>query len=258
MGARPAVLLRGYGDEEVRLHRSWGRGAEVIAGADRAGGALQAARSGATVAVLDDGLQHRRLARDLDIVLIAAEHPFPGRCLPRGPYREGASALARADLVAVTRRTAADAEVEETLRKVALAAPRQPTAVLRLAPSGWADLDGNPGGPPAGDVLAVTGVADPCSFERLLVASLQGGVDLLAFPDHHAFDAADARRITALAGTRTVVVTEKDAVKLGALAGLLPPVRVLVLEVLPERGERAILDALERAVFGPRRTAEAS
>jgi tetraacyldisaccharide 4'-kinase len=257
MGARPAVLLRGYGDDEARLHRTWSPGAPVITGSDRAKSASEAAASGATVAVLDDGLQHRRLARDLDIVLIAAEHPFPGRCLPRGPYREDASSLSRADLVAVTRRTAPDAQVEETLRRVSLAAPKQPTAVLRLAPAGWTDLQGLPASAPTGDVIAVTGVAYPGSFERLLAASLPGAVELLAFPDHHAFTVEDVRRIRARAGSRTVVVTEKDAVKLAALPAELPTVRVLVLTVHAERGERAIDDALQRTVFGRARAAEA-
>jgi tetraacyldisaccharide 4'-kinase len=129
--------------------------------------------------------------------------------------------------------------------------------VLRLAPAGWTDVQGSPVGPPAGPVLAVTGVADPGSFERLLGASLPGQVELLAFPDHHAFGASDARRIRALAGSRTVVVTEKDAVKLAALSAELPEVRVLVLAVHPERGERAIEDALQRTVFGRAPAAEA-
>jgi tetraacyldisaccharide 4'-kinase len=246
MGARPAVLLRGYGDDEVRLHRRWNPGTPVIAGADRARGAAEAAARGATVALLDDGLQHRRLARDLELVLVAAEHPFPGRLLPRGPYREGSAALGRADLVAVTRRTAPDAQVEETLRKVRVAAPRRPTAVLRLTPRGWTGLGGEPIPAPRGAVLAVASVADPGSFRRMVEACGAGPVELLAFPDHHAFDASDARRIHDAARGRTVVVTEKDAVKLEALAPLLPAVRVLALGVEAERGEDALDDALRR------------
>jgi tetraacyldisaccharide 4'-kinase len=252
MGARPAVLLRGYGDDEVRLHRRWNPETPVIAGRDRARAAAEAAARGATVALLDDGLQHRRLARDLEVILIAAEQPFPGRLLPRGPYREGSGALGRADLVAVTRRTAADAQVEETLRRVALAAPERPTAVLRLAPRGWTGLGGEPAKAPTGPVLAVASVAEPELFRRLVERCGVGPVELLAFPDHHAFDVSDAARIQRMAQGRTVVATEKDAVKLEALAQLLPDVRVLALGVLPERGAGALDDALRRAA-GPRR-----
>jgi tetraacyldisaccharide 4'-kinase len=247
MGARPAVLLRGYGEDEALLHRRWNPDAPVFTGADRVEAAQRAAASGATVALLDDGLQHRRLARDLEVVLVAAEQPFPGHLLPRGPYRESPSALARADLVAVTRRTAADAEVEETLRKVARVAPRRPTAVLRLAPRGWTELNGAPAEHPPGAVLAVTSIAEPALFRRLVEESSGGAaVELLAFPDHHVFDVDDAGRIRRAAGARVVVVTEKDAVKLEGLADLLPPVRVLALAVHAERGEHELDDALRR------------
>ena len=250
MGARPAVLMRGYGDDEVQLHRQWNPGAQVLANRDRVRAASDAAAQGATVAVLDDGLQHRRLERDLEVVLVAAEQPLRGHLLPRGPYREGAAALSRADLVAVTRRTAEDAEVEETLRQVFRVAPEQRTAVLRLAPDGWRDLKGGEAPAPVGDVLAVTAVAEPKLFQRLLGRSLAGNVELLAFPDHHAFDEQDARLIRERAGARTVATTEKDAVKLKAFAALLPDVRVLVLTVKPERGVAVLDEALRRAAAG--------
>ena len=76
----------------------------------------------------------------------------------------------------------------------------------------------------------------------------QEAVDLLAFPDHHPFGAEDARRISAAAAGRSVVVTEKDAVKLQALSALLPPVRVLPLTVRPEHGAHALEEALARIV----------
>jgi tetraacyldisaccharide-1-P 4'-kinase len=149
--------------------------------------------------------------------------------------------------VAVTRRTAADAEVEETLRKVARVAPRRPTAVLRLAPRGWTELNGAPAEHPPGAVLAVTSIAEPALFRRLVEESSGGAaVELLAFPDHHVFDVDDAGRIRRAAGARVVVVTEKDAVKLEGLADLLPPVRVLALAVHAERGEHELDDALRR------------
>lgn len=114
-GAAPALLLRGYGQDEVRLHRHWSPDVPVMTGPDRVAAARRAREAGADSAVLDDGFQHRRLARSLDVVLLAAGDPVPGAVLPRGPYREPFGALRRADVVVVTRRT----ESEGTARRVA-------------------------------------------------------------------------------------------------------------------------------------------
>lgn len=111
----PALLLRGYGDDEVRLHRHWSPAVPVMVGADRVAAARRAREAGAAIAVLDDGFQHRRLARSLDVVLLAAGDPVPGAVLPRGPYREPFGALRRADVMVVTRRT----EPAEAARAVA-------------------------------------------------------------------------------------------------------------------------------------------
>ena len=102
----PALLLSGYGTDEVLLHRSWNPSVPVLADPDRVAGARRAVRDGASTVVVDDGFQHRRLARDLDIVLLSVEDPFPGGVLPVGPYREPAESLARAHAIVLTRRGA--------------------------------------------------------------------------------------------------------------------------------------------------------
>jgi tetraacyldisaccharide 4'-kinase len=168
--------------------------------------------------------------------------------LPRGPYREPTSALARASFVVVTRRAAADARLEETLRRVSRLAPGRPTAVLTLKARAWTDLSGAPASTPAGSLLAVAGVAEPGLFVHLVAEATGELPELLAFPDHHDFDEADARHIRGVAGRRTVVVTEKDAVKLLALQDDLPTVRVLTLSVHPERGGRELEEALAHAL----------
>ena len=111
-GHRPALVSRGYGRDELALHGRWNPAVPVVASPDRAGAAREAARRGADVAVLDDGFQHRRLARDADVVLLAAEERFPGRMLPAGPYREPSRALRRADLIVVTRKAAPESAAE--------------------------------------------------------------------------------------------------------------------------------------------------
>jgi tetraacyldisaccharide 4'-kinase len=249
-GRRPALALRGYGRDEAMLHERWNPTALVHVGPDRFRSARAAAATGADVLVLDDGFQHLRIARDLDLVLVAAEQRFPGRLLPRGPYREPPGALARADRVIVTRRVATPAAAARVEAAVRAAAPDVPVARAHLAPLGWQDLTGGPADAPRGDVLAVAGVAGPEAFAALVGARTRGAVELLAFPDHHEYGPGDVEKIRRAAAGRPVVATEKDAVKLARHAGSLPDVRVLALAVEVEVGEdalrAAVLDAATR------------
>lgn len=137
-GAHPAILHGGYSADEPRLHRQWHPGVRVISERDRTAAAQRALAAGATVLVLDDGFQHRRLARDVDLVLIPAEHwtPTP-RLLPRGPWREPLRALARAHVIAVVRKTADVDTAKRVSAEVAALTPDRPVLRLRLRPTGW-------------------------------------------------------------------------------------------------------------------------
>ncbi len=251
-GRRPALVSRGWAEDELLLHRRWHPGVPVVADPDRVAAAERAREAGANVAVLDDGFQHRRLARDVDLVLVAAEDPWPGRLLPRGPYREPPDSLGRAHAVIVTRRTA-DAEAASVLasRLEREHARLEASCIASLEPEGWEGLDGQPADAPEGAVVAATGIARPDEFAEMVRRVLETDVELVAFPDHHRFDRADVVALRSRAGARTVVVTEKDAVKLSALAVELGPVRVLALGIRWERGESSLLELIRR------RTAEA-
>jgi tetraacyldisaccharide 4'-kinase len=149
VGRRPCVAMRGYGStpkleaDEAAAHRAAMPGVPIVAQPDRAAGlrALFATEAGAGVdcVVLDDGFQHRRLARDLDVVLIdATRDVFTGRLLPRGWLREPVSSLARAGAVVLTH---AESAGEEALaRQAALAARWAPGAVIAAARHEWAGL----------------------------------------------------------------------------------------------------------------------
>ena len=244
-GRRPALVTRGYGNDEVALHGRWNPDVPVITAARRVDGVLEAVRGGADVAVLDDGFQHRALARDLDIVLLPAEGPIRGRLLPRGPFRESPRALRRADIVVVTQRTATDAEAREVAEEARMLAPGALVARISLEPADWTDLNGEAASPPEGaEVLAVSSVARPELFRTLVEARVDGRVELMAFGDHHDYDAVDARRIAEKAGRRPVVTTEKDAVKLLPYRLELRNLRVLPLRMKPDEGA----DGLERAL----------
>lgn len=229
-GTHPAVVLRGVGDDEARVHALLNPGAPVVTDRDRVRGAFAAARRGADVLVLDDAFQHRRAARDADLVLIATEtFGAHARLLPAGPYREPLSALRRASLVLVTRKSATAAHAAEVAGRVAallVAGPGDPVdvAVAHLAPAAvvrWPRV-GAGGSPEAAletlagaRVLAVAGIGAPSAFVAQLRA-LGASVVLARFPDHHAYDERTVAGLAERARAADLVVTTlKDAVKLG-------------------------------------------
>lgn len=253
-GVRPAVVSRGYGRDELMLHRDWYAEVPVVADRDRSAAVARAAREGAEVAVVDDGFQHRRLGRHLDVVLLAAETPFPGPLLPRGPYREGAPALGRADFAIVTRKSAPAATAAEMARAVRRRHPRLAVAQVALQPGGWKDLDGADAPTPRSPVRIITSVAWPHTVRALVEAELGEGarVSLDPFPDHHEFTTEELRAAVQSAPDSDLVVTEKDAVKLrepelrGSLDGRM--VHVMALDLVWEAG-RAELEAALRALL---------
>lgn len=250
-GFRPAVVSRGYGDDELALHRRWNPGAPVLAAPRRMDGVRAAAGLGADVAVLDDGFQHRALRRELDLVLLSVEQWGGGvRLLPRGPWREGLEALGRAHRVLVTRRVAGAGDAEPVMAWLRRRFPELPVHPVLLRPRGWKDLAGNPVPSPSGPALAVTGIAGPEDFAAMVAVQGIQRLELVSFPDHHAYRPRDATALLELAGGRPILTTEKDAVKLEAFPDLAPQVRVLTLEVVVEEGEEDLRRALREASGG--------
>jgi tetraacyldisaccharide 4'-kinase len=243
-GEQATLVARGYGRDELLLHGRWNPDVPVLADPDRVAAVTEARDAGATVAVLDDGFQHRALARDTDLVLLAAEERFPGRLLPRGPYREPPDALVRADAVVVTRRTASEGEARALEDRLRALQADLPVARLALLPGGWTRLDGEKADGPHGDLLVATAVARPEAVCLQVESATGRPAELRAFPDHHDFSATDARSLRRLAGDRTIVVTEKDAVKLASFGELLGSCRVLVQDLQWEAGEAAIRSLL--------------
>lgn len=241
----PAWVLVGEGGgDEALLHRAWNPNVPVLCGRDRVTSAARARAGGARVAVMDDGFQHRVLARDLDLVLLSADDPNPGPVLPRGPYRESPRALSRADALVVTRRTAGCARARELAASMGSALEARVTGCVHLAPGAWKTLDGTPADAPTGDVLTACGIARPESFRRAVQRQVGGHVELVAFPDHHPYTEPDLARLAERTGGRPLVVTEKDAAKLARWIGPggEPPARVLVLtdRLVWDWGEEAV------------------
>jgi tetraacyldisaccharide 4'-kinase len=253
-GAHPALVTRGFGEDEVLLHRRWHPDLPVIEAPHRMEGVRQAADGGADIVVVDDGFQHRKMGRTVDIVLLSPAQPLPARLLPRGPWREPLANLERADLVLVTAKTSREREEALELLEQLRARRRLPRAhLLAFRPGPWADLAGSPAAPPEGPLLAPTSIAEPDAFIEL-VARRSGSpvVEPLPFPDHHPYTPDDLEHILERAGDRMVVTTEKDAVKLLPLTGASAPrFRVLPIEPAPTPALESALHALlARATAG--------
>ena len=256
-GHSPAVLHGGYAEDEPELHRAWNPEIPVYVGGDRVVSARAATEAGATVLLLDDGFQHRRLDREVDLVLVPAESwTNAPHLLPRGPWREPVGALQRASALVITHRASSPAQLQAARDGASAVAPHVPVIVVGLVADRWrAGADAlEPtaavASPPAQPVIAVTAIAQPTLFVENARSAGATVDELVAFPDHHAFDAADAAEIERRAAGRGVVTTAKDWVKLHAL---LPAAQVHVLEqrVVLEQGSDVLDALLARLVSRP-------
>jgi tetraacyldisaccharide 4'-kinase len=259
-GAVPAIVMRGYGDDEPLVHARLNPEVPVIVDADRVRGAARARDAGADCVILDDGFQHRRIARVSDWVLVAAERWRDDlRLLPAGPLREPLSALGRADVLVVTRKSASRQDAEEIGKRLGARFPRLGLALCHLALDALVDARTGERRPLTWladrRIVAAAAVAEPRAFFAQLTAA-GARVEERSFRDHHAFDAADVAELAAAADRREgLVCTLKDAVK---LAPLWPPAAAplwyLSQIVVIERGN-AVLDRALEAVLAARQAA---
>ena len=260
-GGHPAVVLRGYGDDEPQVHRTLNPDIPVVLGSDRVDAIGRARASGADIAVLDDAFQHRRVRRIADFVLVSADRWTSAvHLLPAGPWREPLRAVRRATLIVVTRKAATDAAVDGVNERLAAAAPQVPRVTVGLQPTELVRVTDEAERAPlaalsGARIRMVASVADPMSFQTQL-ERLGAQVDPFVFRDHHAFTDADVAAVTAgLGAGDRVVCTLKDAVKLAARWPRLgggPALWYVSQQVMVERGVGGlehILDDLVRARF---------
>lgn len=232
------------GDEPVMLARAL-PGVVVAVGPRRdAVGRAVEAQFGRRVLVLDDGFQHLRLERDLDLVCLDARD-LEDRPMPAGRLRERPSALDRAHLVLLTRLEAAS---EDEVR--ALEEHLGPERTLRVARRvvGWRSPDGAPAAPPARAFL-LAAIARPERFESDVAGCGVVVAGRAFFRDHHHFRPEDLLRVAAearAAGATAIATTAKDAVRLEGAPGLGLP--VVVLAIAAEVGDEARLRARLLAV----------
>jgi tetraacyldisaccharide 4'-kinase len=232
----------GRGDEELLFRAALGED-RTFAGTSKRDLARAAAAAGAGLVLVDDGFSHWPLARDADLVLLDATDLWSGgELLPAGRLREPMRALQRADAVIVSRLAPGEdpapwfARVREAAPGARLAAGRHRVTGVR-APGGAAV-------PAEGPAHVVTATGNPEAVARSAREAGFSRVTLRAYRDHHWFRADEAARECGAAGTGTLLVTAKDAVRWPANA----PRQPHVLEVAWEWVAGG--EAVERLVWG--------
>jgi tetraacyldisaccharide 4'-kinase len=252
-GLVPGILLRGYGGDEVLVHQHAVPEAQVIADPDRVSGAERALARGAEVLVLDDAYQRLDVRRDLNLAIVSAETTRAVRWpLPAGPWREGLSALDRADAVIVTRKRAT-AEAASALATDLRARVRGPVAIAHLGLrylEGMVSGNRQPASALAGKrVVAASGIADPDAFVAQTKAT-GAAVQVATWKDHHDYRDEDVAWLAHAARRADhVVITQKDAVKLRKRwPNSVPEPLVAMLDLEWEEGGDRIAAALDAVV----------
>lgn len=237
-GLNPGIVMRGYGrrsgesffvgecprsrdllGDEALLLSGKLHGVPVAVAADRMSGIERLAGRGADIVVADDGFQHRRMGRDVDIVLVDATCPFGnGRMMPAGMLREPVSSLGRAHIVVISKSEQVREDVLIDLyEKIRALTGREPFhAVLELA--GWSRLSSPQSEledslPPSVPVAAFSAIGNPESFEKFLSKLDLKPLFHGTFRDHHLFTISELEDFCAKAaksGAAALVCTEKD------------------------------------------------
>ena len=273
-GYQPVILTRGYMDksfkpshgksavsDEARQLEDTLKDVPVLTGADR----YQSAREylnnhKADVFILDDGFQHWKLHRDLDIVLLDSTRPFGnGELLPRGFLRESISSLRVADEIILTKVDSSRSQLDLISRRLGDLKIRNGVIQSVHRPTAWLDegsqenfpldyLDGK-------DAIMLTSIADPASFEEMLKRLNIFLKESFCFMDHYVYNRTDFLDIIQSCQTnqtQIIVTTQKDIVKLRQFLGDKPQdiniySLIISLELLGRK--ESLYDRIDSVVF---------
>jgi len=262
MNIRVSLVSRGYGaekgalnDEALELEQKL-PDVPHVQNPDRVSAAMVAIEELATqLIVLDDGFQHRRIHRDLDIVLIDATEPFGyNHLLPRGALREPVSGLRRAHIVGLTHATAVDDKRRQEIRQqvqqihpnaVWFEASHQPRALL-ASDTTELPVDAFDGKP----VAAFCGIGNPAMFKTTVENCGMQVATMREFPDHHRYAREDIEALQQWIGSQqvdAVMCTHKDLVKIGVkqLAG--KPLYAVAIGMKFHQGQNQVEELLRKA-----------
>jgi tetraacyldisaccharide 4'-kinase len=260
-GRNPVVLLRGYksrgglSDEQLLISEAV-PAIGVVANPDRRAGAAEAlAKNPLTdLFILDDGMQHRRARRDLEIVLISAIDPWSnGHLLPRGLLRESLAGLRRADALVITHANLSSPEQSTRIQRIVK--KYHPTCLIVHAEHTITNLiAGDESNHPSGELAQrkyyiACAIGQPEGFVASLSHRGTESVGQQFFPDHHSYTQQDVEMIrqnAAAAEASIIVVTEKDWTKLKSLPNIQSgPIRFWRAKMsltFRDDGERQLLD----------------
>ena len=239
-GKKVCASLKESGDEAYMMAKHLS-GIPIIVGRQRyQAGRVALERFDVDVLLLDDGFQHRQLARDVDILTVPARSIVGLQAAPKnregllpvGILREPPTALQRADVILLTHTAPTDVlrDAKAVLQQLApnaliLASVHQPVRLYPLVPKtsfGERDLLHTAKALEGKRILAVCGIGNPDAFVATLIQYSPENVELLAFPDHHVYTEADMADIAAAFQTARadlIVTTQKDEQKLVDLVG---------------------------------------
>lgn len=270
---RVAILSRGYGaeqggknDEALELELAL-PDVPHLQNPDRVAAAQVAVEELASqLLLLDDGFQHRRLARDLDIVLLDASEPFGyDHQLPRGTLRESLSGLSRAKAIILSRADMLDEGDRERVRQRALKFSPE-AAWCEVVHQPAALLSATQGSEPIGDlsskrVVAFCGIGNPAGFRHTLESLGCKPVGWQEFADHHDYSRDDVGRLAELCEEREaelLLCTRKDLVKLRVDRIGETPLRAVGVELEFLRGKVELLQILKELATNAKRDEFAS
>jgi len=268
-GVRVALVSRGYGassgkpnDEALELAQKL-PGVLHLQNPDRASAAEQAVQQGAQLVLLDDGFQHRRLHRDLDIVLIDALEPKGfGHVFPRGTLREPLASLGRAQAVVLSRADLLESDARTQVRsELSPLAPSAAWIEAAHAPRLLVSADGQTQALDslAGQsIAAFCGIGNPAAFRATLEKCGYRVASFREFPDHHPYGSEELDVLSVWADNldvSAVVCTQKDLVKLTTTRLAEKPLWALSIGLKLESGQQQLENLLTLLVEQARKSA---
>jgi tetraacyldisaccharide 4'-kinase len=228
------------GDEPLMMARLYGQMVGVSSSRNEAAAELLR-RADVDIFILDDGFQHRRVKRNVDLLLLGPD--TSGRLLPAGPFREPRKNLRRADfLLATANHGAWNHIIPKRLGAATYSANLHPVCLVGLGSNGPKEY-------PLtllcrSKILTVTGVADPKGLYRLLHEWEGEIVRTLEFPDHHVYTTADWQEINRMARVVDLIITtEKDILKLNRFPFAKEKLLALRVAMMVKDGE-TLVDAI--------------